>query len=54
MYTLETGRPVGYGLVGLVFLILGASVDVASGGFLLIVGAIFFVAQAIVGFRLKK
>ena len=53
-YKLEMGRPLAYGLVGLGFLILGAIAGDAAKGSLLIVGAIFFVAQSIAGSRLKK
>lgn len=53
-YKLDTGRPLGYGLMGLVFLILAANAGDAVKGFLLISGSLFFVSQSIAGSRLKR
>ena len=53
-YKLDLGRPIGYGLVGLLFLVFGAIAGDDTKGFLLIAGAIFFVAQSIAGNRITK
>ncbi len=52
-YKLELGRPMGFGLIGLLFLI-GAARDGDASGYLLIAGSIFFVAQAIAGSGFKR
>ena len=53
-YKLDTGKPLGYGFMGLLFIFFSMAAQDEMKGFLLITGSLFFVAQSIAGSRLKR